>query len=204
MLVVGLTGNIASGKSSVARMLAARGVRVIDADILAREAVGPGSPALARIVERWGRGVIGPDGALDRAALRALVFDDRSELDALNAIVHPEVQRRRDALLGAARDAGERIVVCDIPLLYEAGLEGDMDVVVLVDAPPDLRLERLMRDRRLNRAEAMAMIAAQMPSDLKRERADYVIDNGGSLDAAEARVNEVWSVISARAGVTSA
>jgi len=204
MLVVGLTGNIASGKSSVARMLAARGVRIIDADVLAREAVGPGSPALARIVERWGRGVVGPDGALDRAALRALVFDDRSELDALNAIVHPEVQRRRDALLGAARDAGERIVVCDIPLLYEAGLEGDMDVVVLVDAPPDLRLERLMRDRRLNRAEAMAMIAAQMPSELKRERADYVIDNGGSLDAAEARVNEVWSVISARAGVTSA
>lgn len=204
MLVVGLTGNIASGKSSVARMLAARGARIIDADVLAREAVGPGSPALARIVERWGRGVVGPDGALDRAALRALVFDDRSELDALNAIVHPEVQRRRDALLGAARDAGERIVVCDIPLLYEAGLEGDMDVVVLVDAPPDLRLERLMRDRRLNRAEAMAMIAAQMPSELKRERADYVIDNGGSLDAAEARVNEVWSVISARAGVTSA
>jgi dephospho-CoA kinase len=148
--------------------------------------------------------VVGADGALDRAALRALVFDDRSELDALNAIVHPEIQRRRDALLGVARDAGERIVVCDIPLLYEAGLEGDMDVVVLVDAPPDLRLERLMRDRRLNRAEAMAMIAAQMPSELKRERADYVIDNGGSLDAAEARVNEVWSVISARAGVTSA
>lgn len=204
MLVVGLTGNIASGKSSVARMLAARGARIIDADVLAREAVGPGSPALAHIVARWGRGVVGADGALDRAALRALVFDDRSELDALNAIVHPEIQRRRDALLGAARDAGERIVVCDIPLLYEAGLEGDMDVVVLVDAPPDLRLERLMRDRRLNRAEAMAMIAAQMPSELKRERADYVIDNGGSLDAAEARVNEVWSVISARAGVTSA
>jgi dephospho-CoA kinase len=204
MLVVGLTGNIASGKSSVARMLAARGARIIDADVLAREAVGPGSPALAHIVARWGRGVVGADGALDRAALRALVFDDRSELDALNAIVHPEIQRRRDALLGVARDAGERIVVCDIPLLYEAGLEGDMDVVVLVDAPPDLRLERLMRDRRLNRAEAMAMIAAQMPSELKRERADYVINNGGSLDAAEARVNEVWSVISARAGVTSA
>lgn len=204
MLVVGLTGNIASGKSSVARMLAARGVRVIDADVLAREAVGPGSPALARIVERWGRDVVGVDGALDRAALRALVFDDRSELDALNAIVHPEVQRRRDVLVAAARQAGERIVVCDIPLLYEAGLEGDVDVVILVDAPQEVRLDRLMRDRRLSRTEAMAMIAAQMPSGRKRERADHVIDNGGALDAVEARVNEVWSAISARAGVTSA
>jgi dephospho-CoA kinase len=204
MLVVGLTGNIASGKSSVARMLAARGVHVIDADILAREAVGPGSPALARIVERWGRGTVGADGALDRAALRALVFDDRSELDALNAIVHPEVRRRRDALLEAARAAGERMVVCDIPLLYEAGLEGDVDVVVLVDAPEEMRLERLMRDRRLSRAEAAAMIAAQMPSGHKRERADYVIDNSGAPDAVEARVNEVWNAISARAGVTAA
>jgi dephospho-CoA kinase len=204
MLVVGLTGNIASGKSTVARLLAARGVHVIDADVLAREAVGPGSPALAHIVERWGRDVVGADGALDRAALRARVFDDRSELDALNAIVHPEVQRRRDALLGAAREAGERMVVCDIPLLFEAGLEGEVDVVILVVAPQDVRLERLMRDRRLNRAEAMAMIAAQMPSELKRERADYVVDNSGSLDAVEARVNEVWSAISVRAGVTSA
>jgi dephospho-CoA kinase len=204
MLVVGLTGNIASGKSTVARLLAARGVHVIDADVLARQAVGPGSPALAHIVERWGRDVVGADGALDRAALRARVFDDPSELDALNAIVHPEVLRRRNALLDAARNAGDRIVVCDIPLLFEAGLAGDVDVVVLVDAPQDARLERLMRDRRLNRAEAMAMIAAQMPSELKRERADYVVDNSGSLDAVEARVNEVWSAISVRAGVTSA
>ena len=201
---MGLTGNIASGKSSVARLLAAHGVRVIDADVLAREAVGPHSPALARIIERWGHDVVGADGALDRAALRALVFEDRSELDALNAIVHPEVRRRRDALLGAARRAGERMVVCDIPLLYEAGLESDVDVVILVDAPQDVRLERLLRDRQLSRAEATAMIAAQMPSARKRARADYVIDNSGSLDALEAHVNEMWSAISARAGVTSA
>lgn len=204
MLVVGLTGNVGSGKSSVARSLAARGVRVIDADLLAREAVSPGSPALARIVARWGPLVLGADGALDRAALRERVFGDHAELEALNAIVHPEVLRRRDALLGAARTAGERIVVCDIPLLFEAGLAAGVDVIVLVDAPRDVRLERLMRDRSLDRPAATAMIAAQMPSELKRARADYVIDNTGSLDALASRVDAVWRALAARAGVTSA
>jgi dephospho-CoA kinase len=204
MLVVGLTGNIGSGKSSVARALAARGVRVIDADVLAREAVGRGSPALARIVARWGRDVIGEDGAVDRAALRARVFSHREELEALNAIVHPEVLRRRDELLSAARSAGEPVVVCDIPLLFEARLTGDVDVVLLVDAPLEVRLERLVRDRKLDRAEATAMIAAQMPAELKRAGADYVIDNAGSPDALASRVEEVWGQIAARAGVTSA
>ena len=203
MLVVGLTGNIASGKSSVARSLAALGVRVIDADVLAREAVEPGAPALSRIVARWGRGVLGPDGALDRAALRARVFGDPGELAALNAIVHPEVRRRRDALLDAARRAGERVVVCDIPLLFEENLAGDVDVVVLVDAPREVRLERLMRERQLDRAEAAAMIAAQTPAELTRARADYVIDNAGSLDALEARTREVWRAIEARTGTSA-
>jgi len=204
MLVVGLTGNIASGKTTVAHALAARGVRVIDADVLAREAVQPGSPALARIVERWGRDVLAADGGLERAALRARVFADPAAREALEQIVHPEVKRRRDARLRAADAAGERVVVCDIPLLFEAHLEEDVDLVVLVDAPTAVRLDRLVRERKLPRAEAAAMIAAQMPSELKRTRADYVIDNDGSRDALAARVDEVWRAITARAGMPSA
>ncbi|HLA90953.1 MAG TPA: dephospho-CoA kinase [Gemmatimonadaceae bacterium] len=204
MLVVGLTGNIASGKSTVARALAARGVTVIDADVLARAAVGPGSAALSRIVTRWGPALLGADGALDRAALRRHVFGHPAELAALNAIVHPEVARRRDALLDAARTRGERIVVCDIPLLFEAGLTGEVDVVVLVDAPAAVRLERLRRDRALSEEDAQAMIAAQLPAEAKRPGADFVIENAGSREALAARVDDVWRAIEARAGVTSA
>jgi len=204
LLVVGLTGNIGSGKTTVARTLAARGVHVIDADVLAREAVQPGSPALARVIERWGRSVLGADGTLDRASLRARVFSDHTELAALEQIVHPEVRRRRDALLDAAQAAGERVVVCDIPLLFEAHLEDDVDVVVLVEAPAEVRLQRLVAERHLPRDEAAAMIAAQMPSEMKRRRADHIIENGGTRDALAARVDEVWRDITTRAGLASA
>lgn len=200
MLLVGLTGNIASGKSTVARRLAAHGATLIDADVLAREAVRPGTPALARIVERWGDGVLAPDGVLDRGALRARVFADPRELEALNGIVHPEVGRLRDVAVAAARARGAPIVVCDIPLLFERDLAGDFDVVVLVDAPRAVRLERLVHDRGLREPEAMAMIAAQMPSELKRARADYVIDNAGTVAALDARVDELWDALRARGG----
>ncbi|MFI5246774.1 MAG: dephospho-CoA kinase, partial [Gemmatimonadales bacterium] len=135
MLVVGLTGNIGSGKSTVARMLEARGVPVIDADVLAREAVRPGSAALLAIVARWGPGMLAADGSLDRAAVRRLVFANADERRALDAIVHPHVKNERDALLAAARARGDRVVVCDVPLLFEAGLESEFDVILLVDAP---------------------------------------------------------------------
>lgn len=199
MLLVGLTGNIAAGKSTVARLFAARGATLIDADLLAREAVRPGTPALAAIVDRWGTGVLSPDGVLDRPALRARVFDDPAELEALNAIVHPEVGRLRDQALDAARGRGDRMVVCDVPLLFERDLAGDFDVVVLVDAPRDLRLERLVHDRGLREPEAMVMIAAQMPAELKRARADYVIENAGTRAALEAQVRLVWDALEARA-----
>lgn len=201
MLVVGLTGNIASGKTTVARALAARGVHVIDADVLARDAVLPGSPALARIVERWGRSVLAADGTLDRAALRAQVFGDHAERVALEQIVHPEVGRQRGVLLAAAKAAGERVVVCDIPLLFEAHLEDDVDVVVLVDAPAEVRLGRLVAERGLARDEAAAMIAAQMPAGMKRKRSDHVIDNAGTRDALVARVDDVWRAITTRARI---
>jgi dephospho-CoA kinase len=199
MLLVGLTGNIAAGKSTVARRLTALGATLVDADQLAREAVRPSTPALAAIVNRWGQAVLAPDGHLDRPALRRLVFERPDELEALNAIVHPEVARLRDVALTDARAAGARVVVCDVPLLFERDLAGDYDVLVLVDAPRELRLERLVHDRGLREPEAMAMIAAQMPAELKRARADYVIDNDGSRAQLEDRVAAVWRALDADA-----
>lgn len=195
MRLIGLTGNIASGKSSVADLFAERGATIIDADVLAREAVMKGSPALEAIVERWGKGILDADGNLDRAALRHRVFQDQSDLDALNAIVHPEVQRRRSQEVSAARARGDKVIVCVIPLLFERHLADDFDTIVLVDAPRSIRLDRIVRDRGIDEAEAMKMIASQMPADLKRARADYVIENAGTREDLEIEVDRVWQEI---------
>ncbi|HEX5179870.1 MAG TPA: dephospho-CoA kinase [Gemmatimonadaceae bacterium] len=195
MMLIGLTGNIASGKSSVAKLFAARGATVIDADVLARRAVEPGTSALRSIVARWGTGVLSPDGSLDRAALRHVVFDRPDELEALNAIVHPEVGRLRDVEIAAAAARGDRVVVCDIPLLFERRLAESFARIILVDAPRPIRLERLMRDRALSHEEAVQMIAAQMPAELKRARADFVIENAGTREQLAERVGEVWEEI---------
>jgi dephospho-CoA kinase len=197
MLVLGLTGNIAAGKSAVAARLAALGAPVVDADLLAREAVAPGTPALDAVVARFGPSVLATNGELDRAALRAIVFADATAREALNAIVHPEVDRLRRAALERHRAAGAAIVVCDIPLLFEAGLEGAVDRIILVDAPAALRRERLIRDRGLSPAEADAMIAAQMPAELKRPKSHYVLDNGGSREALDAQVDALWAELNA-------
>ena len=195
MRLIGLTGNIASGKSTVARLLVERGAVLVDADRLAREVVRPGTPALERIVERFGERVLAPDGTLDRAELRGHVFADRIELEALNAIVHPEVERLREQRVAQAKAAGARVVVCDIPLLFEKHLADRFDAIVLVDAPRPVRLERLVRDRGLHEAEAMDMIAAQMPAELKRARSDFVIDNTGTLADLARRVDDVWRAV---------
>lgn len=195
MRTIGLTGNIGAGKSTVAARLAALGAHVIDADLLAREAVAPGAPALAAIAQRWGPGLLSADGTLDRAALRRIVFADPAERAALDAIVHPEVARLRDLAVTAAASAGIELVVCDIPLLFEAGLEHTVDEIILVDAPVPVRRERLIRDRGLPPAEADAMIAAQMPSERKRTRATYVIENAGSREELEARVDALWHTL---------
>jgi dephospho-CoA kinase len=199
MLIVGLTGNIASGKSAVAAHLAAHGAFVIDADRLAREAVEKGSAALARIAERWGERVLSPDGSLDRAALRRIVFDDAGERAALNAIVHPEVAARREHALAAAEAAGARIVILDIPLLFESQLEHTVDRIILVDAPVATRRARITEHRGLSPAEADAMIAAQMPSEKKRPLAHYIIENAGSLEELRSRVNALWRELDALA-----
>jgi dephospho-CoA kinase len=193
MLLIGLTGNIASGKSEVARMLADRGATLIDADELAREAVEPETQALRDIIKRWGKDVLKDDGTLDRAALRQIVFADQHELDALNRIVHPGVTRLRDREIAIAKERGDQIVVCVIPLLFERNLVEEFDAIVLVDAPRPLRLERMVATRGIEETDAMNMIASQMPAELKRARADYVIENTGSLDDLERDVDALWS-----------
>ena len=193
MIRIGLTGNIASGKSEIARMLADRGATVIDADLLAREAVQPDTQALRDIVKRWGKDVLKEDGSLDRAALRQIVFADQSELDALNRIVHPGVTRLRDREIAQARERGDPSVVCVIPLLFERNIVEEFDAIVLVDAPRPVRLERMVATRGMEATDAMNMIASQMPAELKRARADYVIENSGSLQDLERDVNALWS-----------
>lgn len=195
MLLVGLTGNIGSGKSTVDQLLSERGATIIDADVLARRAVEIGTPGYRAIVERWGTSILGPDGTLDRGALRRIVFSDQAELEQLNTLVHPEVERMRAALVEAARLRGDKLVVCDVPLLFERKMTDLFDRIVLVDAPRPVRLERLVRERGLKETEAMDMIVAQMPAELKRARADYVIDNIGTLTELDARVAEVWGAL---------
>lgn len=193
MLVIGLTGNIGSGKSTVAQLLSERGATIIDADVLARRAVEFGTPAYDKIVERWGTSIVGPDRQLDRSALRRTVFSDANQLEELNEIVHPEVENLRQRLLDEARQRGDRVVVCDIPLLFEKHMAPRFDRIILVDAPRPLRLERLVRDRGLRETEAMDMIAAQMPAELKRAGADFILENAGTLNALEQQVAEVWA-----------
>ncbi len=184
-------------------MLAEHGATIIDTDVLAREAVQPETQALRDIVKRWGKEIIAEDGSLDRAALRQIVFADQNELDALNRIVHPGVTRLRDREVAAARQRGDEIVICVIPLLFERNLVEEFDAIVLVDAPRPLRLERLVSARGLDETEAMNMIAAQMPAELKRARADFVIENTGTLAHLEREVDALWSSLQ-RNGVDSA
>jgi dephospho-CoA kinase len=192
MRLIGLTGNIASGKTVVAELLREKGATLIDADVLAREAVKPGTRALELITSRWGREVLDQKGNLDRAALRRIVFTDQAQLDELNAILHPEISRLRDSQIEDARKRGDKVVVCVIPLLFERKLVDQFDTIVLVDAPRALRLERLVDTRGLDEAEAMNMIAAQMPAELKRARADYVIENTGPIEALRNDVDGLW------------
>ena len=183
-------------------MLADRGATIIDADVLAREAVRPETQALRDIVKRWGKDVLQQDGSLDREALRQIVFADQNELDALNRIVHPGVTRMRDREVARAKERGDPIVVCVIPLLFERNLVDEFDAIILVDAPRPVRLERLVTTRGLEETEAMNMIAAQMPAELKRARADFVIDNVGTLGQLDARVAEVWGALEQAAELT--
>ncbi len=199
MLSVALTGNIAAGKSKVAELFRRWGATVIDADQLVREAQAPGQPVLKLIAARFGAELIMANGSLDRGALRARVLADPRALADLNRIVHPEVHRRRLELLEEARARGDRMVVSDIPLLFEADDPGAFDAVVLVDAPEMVRRARLLTSRGLPPVEADRMMAAQLASTPKRTRSDYVIDNDGDLPALERAARAVWEALLARA-----
>jgi dephospho-CoA kinase len=201
MLKVGLTGNVAAGKSSVVRVWRALGATVVDADELSRSVVEPGTPAHAAILAEWGDRVQAPDGSLDRAALRAIVFADPAARARLEEIVHPAVAALRDQAYSEAEARGERIVVADVPLLFEVGMADDFDVLVLVDAPEETRLARMIGERGLDAEEARRIIAAQMPAALKRARADLVIENGGAYSDLEVAARVAWADLQARAGV---
>jgi dephospho-CoA kinase len=204
MLNVALTGNIASGKSTVVELFKKWGATVIDADALTREAQAPGSTVLAAIASRFGADVLGEDGTLDRAALRGKVMGDDAALAALNAIVHPAVQQRRLELQGAAEERGDAIVINDIPLLFEVLDPAQFEAVILVDAPLPLRRTRLRALRGLSNQDADRMIAAQMPAERKRPQSQYVIENAGTLSDLEKEAKKVFGELrkrAARAGV---
>jgi dephospho-CoA kinase len=197
---VGLTGGVASGKSTVAAILRDLGAVVIDADALAREVVGPGTPGLDAVVAAFGPEVLGPDGGLDRARLGALVFADADRRTALEAIVHPLV-RARAAELEASAPAGA-VVVHDIPLLVETGQAGSFDAVLVVDVPVDVQVARAVQDRGWSDDEARSRIAAQASREDRLAVATYVIDNAGTAEDLRQRVAEVFVALTGSAPVS--
>ena len=199
MLNVAVTGNVASGKSTVVNWFAEWGATVIDADELVREAQRPGTETLKAIARRFGDEVLQSDGSLDRKALLAAVLGDERAMASLNAIVHPVVQRRRSELAADAAHRGVRVLINDIPLLFEVLNPNDFDLVVLVDASPETRQARLVERRGLDPSHAARLMAAQIPSVRKRERSEIVIDNDGSLQELEKRARRAWAQIEARA-----
>jgi dephospho-CoA kinase len=194
VITVGLTGGIGSGKSEVARRLAARGAVVIDADVLAREALAPGTDGLAKVVAQFGDAVLSSDGSLDRPGLGRIVFADPQRLAALNAIVHPYVGRRSQELIAAA--PADAVVVYDVPLLVENNLAPSYDVVVVVDVPPETQLARLTQQRGMTESDARARMAAQATREERLAVADVVIDNEGDLRALEDQVTPLWDDLS--------
>jgi dephospho-CoA kinase len=200
VLRAGLTGGIGSGKSEVAKRLAALGAVIIDADVAARAVVASGTPGLARVAEAFGAGVLGPDGTLDRERLGAIVFRDPASRTTLNAIVHPLVGQWMRAADRAAVEAahGDVIIVHDVPLLAENRRAGDFDLVIVVDVPPELQLERLVSQRGMTPDQARARLAAQASREQRLAVADLVIDNSGTLADLDRRVAEVWADLTHR------
>jgi dephospho-CoA kinase len=193
VLNVGLTGGIGAGKSEVTRRFAARGAFIIDADALAREVVEPGTPGLAAVLAEFGSDVQAADGSLDREALAAKVFGDDEARGRLNGIVHPLIGDRVAELMADAAETGpDAVVVNDVPLIVEAAVVDRYDVIVVVDAPVEVQLDRLTGLRGMTREAAQARIDVQASRERRLAIADYVISNVGDLDALEAQVAEVW------------
>lgn len=199
MIVAGLTGGIATGKSTVARIFLEAGARLIDADRIAREVVRKGSAAYREIVAHFGAGVLLVDGEIDRRRLAAIIFNNPNEQRALENIVHPRVKQEVGRRLDRIRQqAPETLAVVDIPLLFEAGMQRGLDEVIVVYVPEQLQLERLRARDGLNEAEALARIRAQMPIELKKARATQVIDNSGSREHTREQALEIYRRLACR------
>ena len=198
MLLVGLTGGLASGKSTVAGMLARRGAIIVDADELSRRAVAPGTPGLAQIVESFGRGVLDAGGDLDRQALAGIVFADETRRRLLESIVHPEVFRLLGEVVEEHRNT-DAVVVFDAPLIVETGFDRACDVVVVVSSPAVAQVTRVARARGMSEEEARSRIASQASAAFRESRADVVLRNDGTLEDLERRVGALWEELRARA-----
>lgn len=190
MILVGLTGGIGSGKTTVAQRLAERGAVIVDADAIVREVQQPGSPVLAKLAERFGPSVIAADGSLDRAAVATIAFSDPQALADLNGIVHPAVGAELNRRVMAER-SGDRLVVMDIPLLTENPRPG-LQAIIVVDVPVELQLARLMEGRGFDEEDARARIARQATRDQRLATATHIIDNSGDLDHLHAQVDRLW------------
>ena len=199
MLLVGLTGGIGSGKSTVSRMLAERGAVVIDADDLARRAVDPGSPGLEKVVEAFGPEVRAADGSLDREAVAAKVFADPAARKRLETITHPEVFRLYHEEIERHRDT-DRVVIFDAPLIVETGAADGFDLLVVVSASEDAQVHRLVEDRGMTERAARERIASQLPLEEKVRLADVVIHNDGAVEDLEPQVDRLWAQLERRAG----
>lgn len=204
MLEVGLTGGIASGKSTVAAMFVALGAHLVDTDQLARQVVAPGSPGLAEIVASFGAGVLAADGNLDRRRVREIVFGDPAARARLNAITHPRIGALATAELKhwAAADP-DGVALVDVPLLFESGWQARYPVVVLVYVPPAVQVVRLMARDRVDRAAAEMALKAQLDIEQKRNLAQFVVDNSGSLADTHSQVRAVWAKLKAMASAAS-
>ncbi|HJA04409.1 MAG TPA: dephospho-CoA kinase, long form [Candidatus Microbacterium stercoravium] len=192
MPLIALTGGIASGKSTIARRLASHGVVVVDADQTVRDLQRPGEPVFDEIVREFGDGVVAADGALDRAALGSIVFGDAERLAALNAIVHPAVRAETERRF---REAGDRVVVYDVPLLAEARGAREWDLIVVAHAPAEMRAERMMTERGMSLEDATARIAHQASDEERLEMADVVIDTSGTIEHTLEQADALWERI---------
>lgn len=192
-MIIGLTGGIASGKSTVSELLVNKGARLIDADVIAREVMLPGHEVLAAAVKQFGEEILFPDGTLNRAKLGAIVFNDPAALQVLNNLTHPAIRQEiKDRMLNMEQEEPERLIIVDIPLLFESGLDNMFKEIVVVYVPREVQISRLMERNRLSLEEAEARLNAQMDIELKRNKADYIIDNSGDLAYTEQQVAVFW------------
>ncbi|OFQ53572.1 dephospho-CoA kinase [Corynebacterium sp. HMSC074H12] len=200
MKLIGLTGGIGSGKSTVAQLLVQEGWVLVDADRIARDIVEPGQPALTELAEAFGQDILLPDGSLDRGLLASRAFASAEKTAVLNSITHPRIQEETQARFEAARQGGADFVVYDMPLLVDKGLHKDMDATIVVDVDVEERVRRLVEYRGLDEGDARRRIAAQIPDDVRRAAADFVIDNNGPREALDAQVAGVVEKLRVRLG----